>query len=253
MRTLVLALAVVLPAAAGAHDFWIEPSTFAPAVAQRVDVGLCEGDGFDCRTLPRDAGRIAQFVSVSAGGTQEIPGLQGQKPAGLVRFAVPGPHVLVYRSNRAITSLDAFRFEQHLAEKGLDSISALRRARGVSHVGAREAYTRYAKALVGVGLRGRPVVDRPLGLKLEIVAEASDTFRLLFDGKPVVGGLVTAARPGTDERLEARTDASGRVTFRATHGGRWLIAAVHMIEASREADAHWESFWASLTFEREDL
>ena len=139
MRAFVLALAALLtPAAAGAHDFWIEPSTFAPVVAQRVDVGLCEGDGFDCRPLSRDDGRIDEFVAMGEGGVQRILGLHGYEPAGLARFTTGGRHTLVYRSHRAFTRLDAWGFEQHLAEKGLTRISALRRARGTSGTGARE-------------------------------------------------------------------------------------------------------------------
>lgn len=249
MRTIVLALAVMLPATASAHDFWIEPSTFAPVVAQRVDVGLCEGDGFDCRSLRRDDGRIEEFTARGPRGAQEILGLQGYAPAGLVRFGAPGLQVLVYRSERAFTRLDAWRFEQHLAEKGLDSISALRRSRGASGTGAREAYSRYAKAVLIVGEGTPNVADRPLGLRLELVAESTETFRLLFEGKPLAGVLVTASRRGSaDEPLEARTDAGGRVTFLLQEGA-WLIAAVHMIEALRGVDADWESFWASLTFE----
>jgi hypothetical protein len=250
LRAFVLALAAVLPpSAAGAHDFWIEPSTFAPVVAQRVDVGLCEGDGFDCRALPRDDGRIEKFVAVGDGKESSIPGLHGYEPAGLVRFKTNGPHTLVYRSHRSFTRLEAWRFEQHLAETGLARISALRRERGTSNTDAREAFSRYAKALLSVGERGFEPEDAPLGLKLELVAETDRAFRLLFEGKPIEGVLVSATRRDTTgERLEARTDAGGRVTF-ALRSGTWLIAAVHMTEASRGVDADWESFWASLTFQ----
>jgi hypothetical protein len=249
VRALVLALAVMLPAAAGAHDFWIEPSTFAPVVAQRVDVGLCEGDGFDCRPLPRDDGRIEEFAAHGPRGTQPILGLQRHAPAGLARFGTPGSYVLVYRSRPAFTRLDAWRFEQHLAEKGLDSISALRRARGASGNGAREAYSRYAKALLNTGNPRSQLFDRPLGLKLELIAQSNETFQVLFDGKPLPSALVTAlCREGTLEPLAARTDANGRVKFRLRDHGVWRLSAVHMIPAPRQIDADWESFWASLTF-----
>ena len=68
--------------------------------------------------------------------------------------------------------------------------------------------------------------------------------------KPLEGVLVIAFtndRPET--KLEARTDASGRVRLELPHSGIWLIKAVHMIRAPPSTtEADWESFWASLTF-----
>jgi hypothetical protein len=52
-----------------------------------------------------------------------------------------------------------------------------------------------------------------------------------------------------DARLAARSDFDGRVVFRPGRTGRWLVKAVHMVPAPPEADADWESVWASVTFE----
>jgi uncharacterized GH25 family protein len=245
-------------ASANAHEFWVEPSAFNPATGDRLGIRLCVGDGFEGWSLARNTERIEQFVAAGPSGHLPVVGLDGSDPAGVVRFTAPGNYVITYRSNHAFTELPAAAFEAYLREKGLDGIAALRKLRGASGMKAREAYSRHSKALLRVGAGGG-LVDRPMGLPLELVAEAGmlpervdgvQSFRLLYDGQPLAGALVTATRPGTaDGDLKVSTDADGRASFRLRGAGMWRIAAVHMIEAPRNVAAEWESFWASLTFE----
>jgi len=245
-------------ASANAHEFWVEPSAFSLATGDRLGIHLCVGDGFEGWSLARNTERIEQFVAAGPSGHLPVVGLDGSDPAGVVRFTAPGNYVITYRSNHAFTELPAAAFEAYLREKGLDGIAALRKLRGASGMKAREAYSRHSKALLRVGAGGG-LVDRPMGLPLELVAEPGmlpervdgvQSFRLLYDGQPLAGALVTATRPGTaDGDLKVSTDADGRASFRLRGAGMWRIAAVHMIEAPRNVAAEWESFWASLTFE----
>ncbi len=261
-RTFALLFALALGPVSGfanAHEFWIEPSTFTPERGGLLGVRHCVGDGFEGWSLARNAGRIEQFIAAGPAGDQPIVGLDGSTPAGVVRLTTAGGHVLAYRSNPAFQDLPAERFEEHLRDKGLDGIVALRKARGTSFRPAREAYSRHAKALVRVGDSGADPIDRAMGLQLELVAEphlfreradGRRTFRLLHEGRPLGGALVAATRPGTaDEDQRVRTDADGRAVFTMRESGMWRVAAVHMIAARRNLRADWESLWASLTFE----
>jgi uncharacterized GH25 family protein len=246
-------------ASANAHEFWVEPSAFSPATGDRLGIRLCVGDGFEGWSLARNAERIEQFVAAGPSGHLPVVGLDGSDPAGVVRFTAPGNYVITYRSNHAVTELPAAAFEAYLREKGLDDIAALRKLRGASGMKVREAYSRHSKALIQVGVGGGGSVDRPMGLPLELVAEPGmlpervdgvRSFRLLYEGQPLAGALVTATRPGTgDGDLKVSTDADGRASFRLRGAGMWRIATVHMIEAPRNVAAEWESLWASLTFE----
>ena len=245
-------------ATASAHDFWIEPSTFQPRAEERISVSLCLGDAFEGWPVARNAGRTAEFAATGPAGQQAIVGRDGSDPAGIASFIATGVHVLGYRSNHAFTELPAPRFEEYLNEKGLEKIVALRKQRGTSRRKAREVYSRHAKSLIRVGDAMGGDADRPLGFRLELVAESSPydnpngrhSFRLLFDGKPLAGALVTATRrAAADRRIRARTDAAGRATLPLREAGVWLIASVHMVEAPQGIAADWESFWASLTFE----
>jgi len=268
---------------AAAHDFWIEPSTFRPHESQAISVGLRVGDHFEGQRVPRSPDRIVTFVAVGPEGERSIPGRSGIDPAGFVRFTTPGTHVLGFRSNNAFTEMEPDRFRRHLQEKGLDAIlarlavpaglsgPALAGPDGLAAPGrtgrkVREAYSRCSKSLIRVGDavgQGDDAAgqggDRPLGFTLEIVSESDPydraagaelAFRIVHEGRPLEGALVTAARRGASrEPLAARTDAGGRVSFRLGEAGTWLIACVHMAEAPKGVDAAWESRWASLTFE----
>jgi hypothetical protein len=253
---------------AAAHDFWIEPSTFRPHGSQTLSVGLRVGDHFEGQRVPRTPDRIVTFVAVGPEGERSIPGRAGIDPAGFVRFTTPGTHVLGFRSNNAFTEMEPDRFKRHLQEKGLDAILArLGGPTGVAGLAGpgrtgrkvREAYSRCSKSLIRVGDAAGQGGDRSLGFTLEIVSEsdpydsaagAEMAFRIVHEGRPLEGALVTAARRGASgEPLSARTDADGRVSFRLGEAGMWLIACVHMAEAPKDVDAAWESLWASLTFE----
>lgn len=275
----VLTLLGLFVAPARAHDFWIEPSSFQPAAGTQLKVALRVGERFHGDPVGRSAERIVKFVIADAAGEKPIAGVEGADPAGLVRLDKAGLFVVGYRSNRARVELEAAKFEQYLKEEGLERIITLRAECEESAKPAREVYSRHVKSLVRAGekkaadarsaaatesnaaatLTGH---DRNLGFTLELLSEknpyaarAGDEFpvRLLYEGKPLEGALVVALnRNEPDKKLSARTDKDGRVTLRLPRAGAWLVKAVHMVPAPRDADADWESFWASLTFEIPD-
>lgn len=228
---------------ARAHDFWIEPSAFSVSVHQGVNVGLLVGEHFKGEPFARDGRRIVEFAASGPGGRTPLVGLEGRHPAGLWRPASSGAHILSYQSNRAHAELPRETFVKYLNEQGLERIDAQLPPQAGP---IREAYSRYAKALIGVDGAATLRDDRRLGLPFEIVADG-DAFRVWFDGAPLADVLMIALRQDGDQRLTARTDAQGQATLALTPGS-WLVTAVHMIAAPADADAQWESFWGSLRF-----
>ncbi|MGH8244063.1 MAG: DUF4198 domain-containing protein, partial [Steroidobacteraceae bacterium] len=242
-----------------AHEFWAEPSRFVLAAGGPIGVRLCLGDGFEGTSLPRNPARIERFVATGPTGELPVVGLDGADPAGVVRLSAPGSYIVAYGSDRAFTEIPAAEFERYAREKGFEPIIAARGAVPARAGKVREAYSRHAKALVRVGTDEVGVFDRPTGLRLELVAEslpeskagaALASFQLLYEGEPLAGARVIAAKPGTAEpELAARTGIDGRASFRLRSPGMWRLAAVHLVDPPRELDADWESLWASLTFE----
>jgi len=256
-------LAALTARPAAGHDFWLEPSRFEPAAGELVTVGLrvgepwTDGGAADPAGEPvaRDPQRIESFALVGPAGEEPVAGRDGADPAGLLRPPAPGRYTVVYRSHPTPVTLDAQRFEAYLAEEGLDGVLAARAARGAGGEPGRERFSRCAKALLRVG-ESAAAPDRPVGLRLELIAEADPyalagggelPLALLFEGAPLAGSLVEAYGPG-GRRRAARSGVDGRVRFDLDAAGRWLVTAVHMVPAPAASGADWESVWASLAF-----
>lgn len=260
MRRAGLAAALALSAAAAsAHDFWIEPSSFRPAAGSTLGVRLVVGQKFRGDVLPRNPAMISRFVLVTDDGEIPIPGRAADDPAGSVRIERPGLALIAYRSLESELSLEAAAFEDYLRQEGLESVIAARARKGESAKPSKEVFSRAAKCLIQADGKGSTGFDRVLGLTLEVVPEKNpyamapgDTLpvRLLYEGKPLSGALV-AALPydDPDRKLSARSDRDGRVSLRLPSAGVWLVEAVHMVPVSGNPNADWRSTWASLTFE----
>lgn len=254
-----LLLAFAGPAVA--HDFWVRPSDFHPRVGARSQLALRVGERFVGDAVPLDPRRVERFVCVGPDGEEPLAFAPGADPAATFTPRVAGIHVVGYRSRRSAITLEAAKFEAYLREEGLDAVVAWRAAHGETAAPGREVYSRCAKALLVAGDAGTPRAgaDRALGFPLELVPLRDPTtsapgsplrLRVLHEGAPLAGALVRATREGApDGRRGARTDADGRVGLDVDAAGTWLVTCVHMLRAPKDANADWESLWASLTFE----
>jgi hypothetical protein len=254
---LIVTLGVTVPLAA--HDFWIEPTTYVPEVGKIIGIRARVGDLFLGDPVPRDPSLLEQMVVEDASGRRPVIGRDGADPAGLLRVAVPGLHVIGYFGKPSRVELAADKFNTYLHEEGLDDVAAARARLNQSNSGARELFTRCAKTLVLLGALSPDQRDRALGCALELVAERNPyamepgqalPVRLTYEGRPIKGALVVARnRRRASEAISARSDVDGRVRLLLPAGGIWLIKAVHMVQAPPAANADWASYWASLTFE----
>lgn len=259
----VLCVLYVLGAAqpAAAHDLWIEPSTFHPALGATIGIRLRVGENFAGDPVLRYASRVQRFSLFSRDGERLIEGDEGDEPAGRITVPSAGAHLVGYRSNNSFLSQEPQKFEEYLKEEGLEQIIRIRAGRGESQKASREFYARCAKALVVSGSGPRTGFDRVLGFTLEIVPEKDPgawqagrdlVFRILYEGKPLPGALIVALSQHEPARkLTARSDPGGRASFRLPRAGVWLVKAVYMVPSDGEK-ADWQSFWASMTFEIPD-
>ncbi|HXG69276.1 MAG TPA: DUF4198 domain-containing protein [Gemmatimonadaceae bacterium] len=225
-----------------AHDFWLEPSSFRLEPGAAVELRLRVGEHFVGDALPRHPAMLAQFIA-----------------AGPLRIEQPGLVVVGYRSRHSRVEQTPDAFDAYLAEEGLDRILAVRAARKPTAGTIPELFSRCAKTLLLTGPADPSSRDRALGFTLELVSDRNPytmrpgddlPLRLLYEGRPLEGALVVAMnKQDPAAKLRARSNRDGRVSLRLPRDGAWLVKAVHMIPWSSSADAEWESFWASLTFE----
>jgi Domain of unknown function (DUF4198) len=259
VSTLTLLALVMSARPVGAHDLWIEPTTFRPEAGAIVGVRLRVGERLRGAPVPRDPALVNQFVVVDLSGRKPVVGRDGADPAGLFRIGVPGLHIVAYRSNPSPLVLPVEKFNQYVVEEGLESVAAGRPSASRPDGQVRELFSRSAKSLV---LNGNPSAihgDRMIGLPLELVAERNPytlapgdelPVRLTYEQRPLAGTLVVAVNGlNPAEQIKMRSDADGRVRFVLPRAGMWLIKAVHMVPAPSRTAADWNSIWASLTFE----
>ena len=247
--------------AAAAHDFWIEPSTFRPTTGQIVTVTLRVGQKLDGDPVPRVPQLIDRFVLIGDGAEVPVIGRSGAAPAGITRVGDAGAHWIGYQSypspspstRRSSIPTSATRGSKGFARCGRNG--GVRRPEPRALLPLRESAARRRKPA-----ERSAVIDKPLGFTLELVPRKNPyaitagndlPLTLLFRGKPLANALVVAMnRDEPEKAIRVRTDAKGRVSLPITKPGFWLIKAVHMEPAPADAGVEWESWWASITFER---
>lgn len=251
----VVSLAVTV---ASAHDFWIVPSSFHPPPGLLVSARLYVGMGWQGDLVPRSDERIVKFALVGPTGEQPMVGVDGTDPAGFARPAGPGLQYMVYQTNAAVIDLPSDKITTYISDEGLEPFLTLNAEETAA--GIKDHYARCAKSLLLVGKADKktPGYDRKLGLPLELVPDANPyalpkgrklPVRLLRDGKPLKGALVTAIQRDApvESKISVRTDAKGKVMLPLSRPGVWLVKAVHIVRAGQPGE--WNSLWASLTFE----
>ena len=257
IRRLLSVVALWLPLSVAAHDFWIEPGNFRPAVGAKVPLRLFVGMDFAGEPTVYLPDTFERYVVIGPDGEKNIPGTLGDDPAGQFTPARPGPYIVVYRSTLFTVTFDTLaEFEKYLDMEGLERVKTLRAFGPPKGKVIRENYSRSAKSLVTAG-KPSASADRALSLRLELIAEKNPSInrrvpvRLLYEGKPLADALVVAFNKTEPfKKLKARTDAEGRVQFDFERPGTWLVTSVHMFPAPPKTNADWESVWASLTFAR---
>ncbi|MEK7262217.1 MAG: DUF4198 domain-containing protein, partial [Pseudomonadota bacterium] len=166
IRRLLSVVALWLPLSAAAHDFWIEPASFRPAVGAKVPLRLLVGQDFAGATTVYLPETFERYDTTGPDGKKPVVGVPGDDPAGYFTVTRPGAYLVAYRSTLFTVTFDTLaEFEQYLEKEGLERIKTLRTFGPPKGKVIREDYSRSAKALVMAGKPGTSA-DRVLGLRL---------------------------------------------------------------------------------------
>ena len=263
VRAALLAL-VPLGAPSTAHEFWIAPAAPRAEAGQTGTADLRVGDMLSGQAFPWLDEQTGDAAVHAPGGTRQITGRDGDRPALSFALTEPGLHVITYRAvPNYVVFDDMADFAEALEYEGLDWVVAEHEARGLPPVEIAEAYIRNARALVQVGPAASGDTDRPTGMPLELVVlgnpyvagqDAIDV-HLTWQGAPQPDVQVSVFRrppggtaPGDVVRSLLTTDAGGRVRVPVAEDGVYLLNAVRMDPVSGPGSVVWQSHWASLTF-----
>jgi uncharacterized GH25 family protein/Cu/Ag efflux protein CusF len=261
MKPFIPVLCALLFAGTGlrAHECWLQPSTFAPAVGAEVKLAIKVGMQFQGEAKPFSPARVQSLRSFSLAGSKDLhPPLDGEL-AFATTFASPGTQVIAYDSPDSLITLESGKFQNYLREEGLDAIITQRETAGEATRPGRERYRRCVKSILQVGGKADAGYAVRTGQRLELVplndpaavpAGGTIRFLLLLEGQPLTGSLVRAWHRTGDHltTLDARSDAKGVATFALPAAGEWMLSTVHMQRTQGDSAADWESLWGNLTF-----
>lgn len=261
------ATACLLAGTAVAREFWLEPARFFVPPGAAVHLRRLVGQNFRGVAWAGQSNRVVRLLHLAPGAAPadlRPSATAADTLATTLTLRQPGTHLVALATNETITTLSATDFTAYLQAEHLDYVLALRQQRGQQQLLGREAYRRCAKTLIQVGAPTPTDTarawGRTVGLPLELVPEqnpvtlplgAGLTVRVLADGRPMAGQPVRLWRRGTAPQAfisTLRSNQNGRVLFRISGPGEYLVSSVRMAAAPAGQAADWVSTWTTLTF-----
>ncbi len=251
-----------------AHEYWLDPIDSSITLGESAIVDIRNGERFSGASFPYDGSQYQSISVANTHGTEQYDGRLGDYPAINIAFNTAGLHAISVDTNpKYLTYNDWKDFTDFLDYHGLVNVADRHSARKLPKQGIEESYTRSAKTLIQVVLEAEapsPIkateagsVLAPSKATFELVlledpfrAAGSISAKLLYEGKPLEGRQVEFFWKGTQSiRLTTLTDPMGIASFKLLGEGDYMLNAVHVVEPE-SAEAHWQSYWASFTFER---
>ena len=262
----ILPLLLVLATPVTAHELWIEPLNWQPATQGMLEADLVNGENFEGTKLALIRSWFSRFDVVLGDLNTPVDGRMGSMPALGQPVSGDGLHVVVYQSEPTTVAYpELAKFLKFAAHKDLGDIAWQHAARGLPEAGIKEVYTRYSKALIGVGAGAGS--DKREGLETEIVALDNPyagtgagpvqavRVQVFYQGAVRANTQVELFEKAADDTVVItlhRTDAEGVAVLPVRSGHVYMADAVviRVPDAARVAEygAVWETLWANLTF-----
>ena len=273
---------ILVSTTALARELWLEAGSFRLQPGQTAAVHPLIGDGFVGRPWAAAGPKVLRLIRYGPTPTDTTdrtplrrdeddatPTSPADTANSVFFFGKPGTHLVLLRTASVFVELPADQFNAYLREQGLDYAQKLRQENEETTKPGREAYSRYAKALVQVGepalvaAAADSACRHNYGLPLEFVpdqnpyrlaADKAFTVRVLRYGKPAFGVAVQVwqRQPGglPATHYTTRANQSGRILLRLSGPGPYLLSTVDMrpAPARLRTRADWQSTWATLTF-----
>lgn len=242
---------------ADAHDTWLLPDDFHPR-GPRVVLRMTSGMEFPKLDVAVKPDRIARSGVRSGGQAADLA--LGEAAGGALELVAPlareGVAVAWAESRPRTIDLKPEQVPHYLEEVGArETLGPVWEAAGSPAV--QESYVKLAKAYLRRGREADASWRAPVGLALELVPEADPTTLrrgdrlsvvLLWQGKPLAGLSVSAARGGAARTAAGKTAADGRFTVDLDQAGPWMLRATRVVAGPGGA-AQWEGTFTTMTFE----
>ena len=266
-RVAALTTALVLGAAAvaAAHDMFVKPERFRVAANADVLVRLLNGTfSRSENSITRD--RLLDISVVSPSGRARVDTAawttEGDTSTFRLRTGGTGTYVLGVSTRSRVLEMEGKDFNLYLKEDGIPDVLAARRRGGELGKKARERYAKHVKALLQAGPTPSDDFATVLGYPAEIVPRenpyalrpgATLHVRTLVDGQPAANQYVQyggrTAAGGRIPQRSVRSNAQGVAAIPLVRRGTWYVKFISMTRLDGDAEADYESKWATLTFQ----
>ena len=243
-----------------AHEFWLEPDKYKLVPSDKVSISIRIGENFRGESWPFIRDSFYKFAYTLEGHSSKVVGLDGDDPAAQLTLNSAGLAIITQHTKPTDLEFNDWnKFKTYLETEGLKHVVTEHTRLGFPKTKIKELYSRCAKLLLQVGQTTKGQ-DTYSGMPLELIAEKNPyqlkvkeklPIKLLFNGRPLEGAQIIKISKKTGDRVKGpRTDQAGRALLQLPNSGPWLINAVHIIPHKPASDAHWYSYWASLTFDK---
>ncbi len=268
-KTVLLGCVIVLCLLATGHEFWLHPNKFFYTIRETAWIRFRVGENFSGENWKGDSSKVNELVHYSPSGNIEyLSEGHSFKSGDSLRLPLPeeGTHMVTFRSNQSFISLEPEKFNQYLKEEGLDEALLFRKQQHEENKTGTEQYLRSVKTIFQVGTFLTDACTKATGLPLDIIplqnpyelpqattgtGPVKNRFRVLFKGQPLANALVRFwyAEKGKPVKMDsARTNTRGYVNA-DRKPGPFMASCVHMVPATIPAEAQWQSYWGSVSFE----
>ena len=246
------------------HELWVDTTDFRVEKDTEIILNLRNGENFEGFSLGYFDRSVEKLYWRQNGNQFDNTSRQGDIPAlkilpienGLVSVIyVSKPSIIRYQKFKKFKSFAIAKHSQDAIELHLNS--------GFPEKNFSEIYTRYSKALLGVG--GAQGADKVNDLEIELVAlqnpytdDISDGLEILalYKGRPQTFTMLNVfERSNTDAHVNffvVKTDEKGIAKVKVENDNAYLIDNVILRPANdkllKDKGVIWESLWAALTF-----
>ena len=255
---------MVFPCTLFGHELWIDTTDFKVEKDTMINLNLRNGENFDGFSLGYFDRSIKEFYWRQNGKRFDNNSRQGDNPALQISPTDSGLVSIIYVSKPTIIKYKDFsKFKNFVIEKHSPSAVEIHENLDFPLENFSEIYTRYSKALVGVGTSKG--FDTENNLELELVAlenpytdNMDDGIEILalYNGNPrVFSNLNVFERSNTDSSVNTfvvKTNDKGVAVVEVKNDCTYLIDNVIIRPANKklfkDRGVIWESLWAALTF-----
>lgn len=245
-----------------AHEFWLEPHQYQIKPGDELLADVRNGQDFVGTRFPYLPDNYRRFFIVGPSRRSPVDSRLGDYPALHQVVGEAGLHMAVLESadsSLGYDNLEAFR--TFLDYHGLQHVETVHRQRALPEQDIQEIYSRFAKTLVQSGPTDESAAtEMDAGLLFEIVplqnpylGLGSLSVTVQFQGRRLSNAQVEVFHRSESgvTRETSDTGTDGVAILNIERPGDYLINSVQLIRPrNQNQSAHWESLWASMTFQR---